>query len=198
MINQKSVDFKISPYLQESAMQIVVDIISTVIISVVFILADFPLIVTVLVIAGYFVMALFFHYKVTVQALTDKRKKDYVTERVSIKEFKFNEEYSFAGNRLGHSNARLTHPKEMHVCRYKISLADSNGEEIKLRSAASFKRAMQFAILDKYEIEQLQVTYLKRSKILIRVDLADDIDKIKSRKKRDQIKKVIHTINTTV
>lgn len=196
MINKKTISLRITPYLQETAIQIILDILIATIISIIFILTNFPLIATIAVVVGYFAIALFLHYRVTIQALVDKKKCDYITESVSIN--KFSEEYSFMGDRLGHSNIRLFYPKEMHVCRYKIYVTDSNGEKNKLRSVMSSKRSLQFAVLDKHQVERLNVTYLKRSKILIWVDLVDDIDKITNRKKKDQIKKALHTINMSI
>ena len=196
MINKKTISLRITPYLQETAIQIILDILIATIISIIFILTNFPLIATIAVVVGYSAIALFLHYRVTIQALTDKRKIDCITEKISIN--KFSEEYSFVGDSLGHSNIRLFYPKEMHVCRYKIYVTDSNGEKNKLRSVMSSKRFLQFAVLDKHQVEQLNVTYLKRSKILIWVDLVDDIDKITNRKKKDQIKKALHTINMSI
>lgn len=196
MVNEKAVSFRIKPYIQEATLQIILDILIMVIISTVLIFAKFPLIVCVAVVTGYFAIALVFHYRVVIQAIIDKRKEDYITETVSIK--KFIVEYSFAGDRLGRSNLRFFYPKEMQVWKYKIKALNNHGEEKKLRSVMSFRRLLQFAILDKQKIEDLQVTYLKRSKILVRVDLVEEIDKNTSKRKKETIKKAIDFINRSI
>ena len=62
----------------------------------------------------------------------------------------------------------------------------------------SFRRSLQFAVLDKQQIDHLQVTYLKRSKILIYVEMPDEIDKISSSKKKNVVEKAIRFINMSV
>lgn len=196
VVNEKAVSFRIKPYIQEDTLQIVLDILIMVIILTVLTFAKFPLIVCVAVVTGYFAIALVFHYRVVIQAIIDKRKENYITETVSIK--KFIDEYSFAGDRLGRSNLRFFYPKEMQVWKYKIKLLNNYGQEKKLRSVMSFRRLLQFSVLDKQQIEHLQVTYLKRSKILIRVDLVEEIDKNTSKRKREAIKKAIRFINMSI
>ncbi len=196
VVNEKTVSFRIKPYIQEATLQIILDILIMIIISTVLTIAKFPLIVSIAVVIGYFAIALVLHYRVVIQAIIDKRKEDYITETVSIK--KFIDEYSFAGDRLGRSNLRFFYPKEMQVWKYKIKVLNNYGQEKKLRSVMSFRRLLQFSILDKQQIEQLQVTCLKRSKILIRVDLVEEIDKNTSKRKREAIEKAIDFINRSI
>ena len=194
--NDKIVDFRINPYIQEATLQIALDIIVLVIVTAVLILASFPIIAWIAVDIAYFVIALIFHYRVVILALIDKQKCDYITEKISIKQFK--EEYSFAGDRLGHSNIRFFYPKEMQVQRYKVKVISGSGEENKLRTVMSLSRMLKFAILDKQQIEYLNVTYLKRSKVIVAFDLAQDIENIASKRTKDKIKKSIHCINTSI
>ena len=194
--NDKIVDFRINPYIQEATLQIALDIIVLVIVTAVLILASFPIIAWIAVDIAYFVIALIFHYRVVILALIDKQKCDYITEKISIKQFK--EEYSFAGDRLGHSNIRFFYPKEMQVQRYKVKVISGSGEENKLRTVMSLSRMLKFAILDKQQIEYLNVTYLKRSKVIVAFDLAQDIESIASKRTKDKIKKSIHCINTSI
>ena len=177
-------------------MQIALDIIVLVIVTAVLILASFPIIAWIAVDIAYFVIALIFHYRVVILALIDKQKCDYITEKISIKQFK--EEYSFAGDRLGHSNIRFFYPKEMQVQRYKVKVISGSGEENKLRTVMSLSRMLKFAILDKQQIEYLNVTYLKRSKVIVAFDLAQDTESIASKRTKDKIKKSIHCINTSI
>ena len=115
---------------------------------------------------------------------------------IRIKQFK--EEYSFAGDRLGHSYIRIFYPKEMHVGKYKLKVINDKGEEKKLRAVMSFKRTLKFIVFDKNEIEYLNITYLRKSKIIICFNLIEDIDKIPSKRKKDEIEKAINFINNAI
>lgn len=195
MVKEKTIDFRINPYIQETSVQIVLDVLVLITIFVVLMLAKFSLLVCIAVAIGYFILALLFHYRVIIQALKDKKKQDYITEIVSIKGFK--EEFSFIGDRLGHSYIRFFYPKDMRVCKYKIKVISDNGEEKKLRSVISSKRLLEFMMLDKQQIEILQVTYLKNSKILLHIDLVDEPVNFTGKSKK-VIEKAIHGINTSI
>ena len=192
----KTVKFRIQPYIQEVSLQIIIDMIAVALITVVFVVAEFPVIAYVLIDLVYFIVAVILHYKVLIQAIIDKNKRDYVTEKISIKQF--NGEYSFAGDRLGHSYIRIFYPKEMQVGKYKLKVINDKGEEKKLRAVMSFKRTLEFIVFDKNEIEYLNVTYLRKSKIIICFDLIEDIDKIPSKRKRAEIEKAINYINKAI
>lgn len=195
-ITDKIINYRIEPYKQEATIQIVLDLIAVSFVTVVFIIANIPAVVCVFVDLLYLIIVLNFHYKTLIQAIIDKNKKDYVTEKISLKQFK--EEYSFAGDRLGHSNMRFFYPKEMGIGKYKLKVITDKGEEKKLRSVMSFKRTLEFIVFDKNEIEYLNVTYLRKSKIIICFDLIDDIDKIPSKRKRTEIEKAINYINNGI
>lgn len=196
MVNEKTVSFRIEPYVQEAKVQIILDILIMTMMITMLTFASFPLIVSISVVSGYFAIALILHYKVVIQAMIDKRKGDYITETVCIK--KFIDEYSFSGDRFGHGYIRFFYPKEMRVWKYKIKVISTFGEENKLKSVMSFSRLLEFAVLDKQQIEFLQITYLKRSKIIIRVDLTEEIDKNTSSRKKQAINKAIHFINKSI
>ena len=53
-------------------------------------------------------------------------------------------------------------------------------------------------LTDKNEIEYLNVTYLRKSKIIICFDLIEDIDKIPNKRKRVEIEKAINYINKAI
>ena len=195
MVKEKTIDFRINPYIQETSVQIVLDVLILITIFMVLMLAKFSLLVCIAVAIGYFILALLFHYRVIIQALKDKKKQDYITEIVSVKGFK--EEFSFIGDRLGHSYIRFFYPKDMRVCKYKIKVISDNGEEKKLRSVISSKRLLEFMMLDKQQIEILQVTYLKNSKILLHIDLVDEPVNFTGKSKK-VIEKAIHGINTSI
>lgn len=197
MVNEKTIHFRIKPYLEEAAVQLIIDIFIMAILSIVLIVVEIPWVICIIIVVSYLIFALNFHYRVVIQALLDKKNENFTTEIVSVKSFV--EEYSFAGDRFGHSNIRFFYPTEMHVRKYKINLIDSQGEEKRIRSVMSFRRFIQFAILDRQQIRQLQVTYLKKSKILIQIDLIDEVNNKKiSKRKRETIEKAIYFINTSV
>ena len=195
-VTDKIVKFRIQPYKQEVSLQFIIDLIVSVLVTVVFVVADFPVVACVLFDILYFTVAVIFHYKTLIQAILDKSKRDFVTEKIRIKQFK--EEYSFAGDRLGHSYIRIFYPKEMQVGKYKLKVINDKGEEKKLRAVMSFKRTLEFIVFDKNEIEYLNVTYLRKSKIIICFDLIEDIDKIPSKRKRAEIEKAINYINKAI
>ncbi len=195
-VTDEIVKFRIQPYIKEVSLQFIIDLIVIVLVTVVFVIAKFPAIACILVDLLYFTVAVIFHYKTLIQAISDKNKRDYVTEKISIKQFK--EEYSFAGDRLGHSYIRFFYPKEMHVGKYKLKVINDKGEVKKLRAVMSFKRTLRFIDFDKNEIEYLNVTYLRKSKIIICFDLIEDIDKIPSKRKRAEIEKAINYINKAI
>ena len=195
-VTDEIVKFRIQPYIKEVSLQFIIDLIVIVLVTVVFVIAKFPAIACILVDLLYFTVAVIFHYKTLIQAISDKNKRDYVTEKISIKQFK--EEYSFAGDRLGHSYIRIFYPKEMQVGKYKLKVINDKGEEKKLRAVMSLKRTLEFIVFDKNEIEYLNVTYLRKSKIIICFDLIEDIDKIPSKRKRAEIEKAINYINKAI
>ncbi len=184
------------PYAQEATLQAVVDIIIMGIALTILTLADFPFGACVAVVTSYFILTLALHYRVLFQAFVDKSKRDYITEVVRIE--RFAEEFSFAGDRLGHSYIRFFYPKDMQVCKYGLTVTDMQGQKKRLRSVLSLKRLLQFTILDKQQIEYLEVTYLKRSKILIQVSLVENMGEKSNRKIRRVINKAIHSINTSI
>ena len=195
-VTDKAVNYRIEPYTQEAVLQFIIDFIVIVLITVVFVIAQFPAFACVLVDLLYLIFAIILHYKTLIQAILDKNKRDYITEKISIKQFK--EEYSFAGDRLGHSYIRLFYPKEMQVSKYKLKVINDRGEEKKLRAVMSFRRTLRFIYFDKNEIEYLNVTYLRKSKIIICFDLIEDIDKIPNKRKRAEIEKAINYINKAI
>ena len=196
MINEKIINFRIKPYAQEATLQAGIDIIVMVLTASVLFVVKFPLIICISVVVGYFAISLALHYRVLIQAFVDKRKGDFITEKVSVKQF--SEEYSFAGDWLGHSYICILYPKDMQVRKYGAKVVNNHGEEKKLRSVMSFRRLLHFSILDKQQVEHLQVIYLKRSKILVWCDLVEEKDKKLSGKWEKTIKKTIHFINSSI
>ena len=198
MVNKKTVSFRIKPYIQEATLQAVIDIFVMVLTASFLLIVKFPLVICIFVVTGYFAIALALHYRVLIQAFVDKHKGDFITETISVK--RFSEEYSFAGDMLGNSYISIFYPKEMHVRKYRVKVVNNHGEEKKLRSVMSFRRLLQFAVLDKQQIEYLQIIYLKRSRILIWCNLIEETDKKLSRRKKDEkkTKKAIHFINMSI
>lgn len=195
MVKEKTIRFRINPYIQEVSLQMVIDMFVLITILVVLTLANFHLLLCVAVATGYFIIAMLLHYKVAIQAIVDKNKSEYTTELVSIKSFKY--EYSFVGDRFGHSYISFFYPKDMKVCKYQISVIGDNGTEKKLRSVMSTKRLLEFMMLDKQQVEYLQVTYLKNSKILLYVDLPDELVDFTGKRKKT-IEKAVNCINTSI
>jgi len=161
--------------------------------TTVLIFAKFPVIAYIAVNVVYLIFALIFHYRVIIQAIIDKCNCNCISETICIKMFK--EEFSFAGDRLGHSNIHFFYPKEMQVGKYKLKVIGKNGELKQLRAVMSLRRLQEFSAFHKYEIEYFNVTYLKKSKVVVSFDLVEDVDKIVSKRKKEEIKKAIYNIN---
>ena len=196
MVIKKLVNLRIKPYIQEDSLQIIWDIVIITIVLLVLCFANFPLMICLAFVLGYSIIVLVFYYRVVIEALIDRKKEDYVTELVEIK--KFVDEFSLAEDRFGRSNIRFLYPAEMNIGRYKIHTVTNYGEEKKLRSIMSFRRTVKFMLLEHQKIEYLQVTYLKRSKILIQVNLPQEPDNKMSRKQQIIIDKSISFINMSI
>ncbi len=181
MISPKIINFRIEPYVKEASIQIVIDVIVISLLMGAMSILGFP----VVGIGGsliYLVIAMIFHYRVLLCAIIDKRKGDYITKTVRIKGFKH--EFSFAGNRGGESFIRSFYPKEEGVDRDIIYVNDEQNEKKKLRTVSSHRRRQKFTVLELCHVEKLRITYLKRSGIIIDVDIDEDINKIKSKNAR--------------
>ena len=126
-MTKKDIRFRLQPYLEEAILQGIIDAFVVALLSVVLILVEMPWFVCLAADILYIVVALNFHYKLIFQAIIDIRQGDWTAELVSIGNIK--EEYSFAGDRLGHSSVRLFYPKEADVRRYKIYVTDQAGKE---------------------------------------------------------------------
>lgn len=127
MVSEKIIGFRIKPYAQESTLQAGIDIIVMVLTAPVLSVVKVPLSICIFATAGYFAIALTLHYRVLIQAFIDKCKGDFITETISIKLFA--EEYSFAGDRLGHSYIRIFYPKEMQVGKFKVKVVNNHGDK---------------------------------------------------------------------
>ncbi len=195
-VTDRIIKFRIKPYVQETILQFIIDVFVLGLVTVIFVIAELPANACVLVDLLYLIFAVIFHYNTLIQAISDKKKRDYITEKISVKQFY--KEYSFAGDRLGHSYIRFFYPKDMQVGKYVLKIINENGEEKKLRAVMSLKRTLKFIVFDKNEIEYLNVTYLRKSKIIICFDLIEDIDIIPSKRKRAEIEKAINYINNAI
>lgn len=196
MVNEKMVDYRIEPYFHESSIQIMIDLLCVGLAAIVMIIARFPLSYFIFVAGGYSILALFLHYRVSIQALIDKRKKDYVTEVLSIKSY--SNEFSFVENGKRESYIHNFYAKDKDVDKRKIKVIDVNKKNKKLRSVMSTGRWLKFSVFNEQQINHLQVTYLKRSKILIQVDLVEELDKKIKTKNKKEIEKALHHINFSV
>lgn len=59
-----------------------------------------------------------FRYRITIQALIDKKNNDIVTETICIEQRRFYKETSFGADRLGNSYIRFFYPKETQISKY--------------------------------------------------------------------------------
>ena len=193
-VDGRIINYRVGHFLQETGIVIFQDVLIMILIFTGCCWMDIPVIVAVVFSLFDIVINLIFYYKVIIQAIIDKDKLEYTTEILAIKEF--NAEKTIACDRDRRSYVRFLFPKDMDVNRYKIRVINQSGEEKKLRTITSKRRISRFVDLKwDYQIECLKVTYLKRSKILIGVELVEELDKKTTRKQRNEIEKTIRAIN---
>ena len=139
-LNKDIVEYRIQPYIKEASIQLILDIIIIGVVVIISLFVGFSVAICTTIIVGYIIMALLLHYRIAIQAIIDIRKGDYVTETVYLKEF--DEEYSFIGDRTGHSYIQYFYPKDMHVRKMKIKVIKLDCRIMKIRSVMSFIRVL--------------------------------------------------------
>jgi len=128
-------------------------------------------------------------------ALIDTKRCDYITEIVSIKLFR----EELLGFRVKEFFSLKRTWFDGNIQRYKVEVIDKNGKTKILRTMTSTRRAGSIQLLDHYyQIKDFKVIYLKRSKILITVDLAEELDKNISKKKRKPIERELSIIRNSI
>ena len=165
----KFVDYFLEPYLKEAVLKLIIDIISIGLLTVIMAALNFPIRYFIYVFIGYGVLVYFLSYRIIIRLSIDKRRKDYVTEIVSVKDF--DEEQSLTGGYQGFSYIHRFYPQNMDVTRYKVNVIDKQSKKKKLRSVMSYRRRHIFRVFRERNINYLKITYLKRSKIIIHVEL---------------------------
>ena len=196
MIEKKTIVFRLEPYSRLAARAAMLDVVIVAVWVALSVVLDFPSIACIGVLFGYSVLALILHYRVILQALVDKRKGDLVTDTVDVQCFL--EEFSFVGNRFGQSYVNSFYPKEMDVLQLKLIVVDESEKKKRLRAVMSHKCRSALAQLKKQGISRVRITYLKRSKIVIFIELAEELDEKVSRKTKTEIEKALRTLNRSV
>ena len=196
-INKDFIDFRIKPYKQEAGVQIVLDAILIIFVFVGSTLVGFPIYVPICISAVDFSLGILLYYITLIRAITDRNKGELITERVRIN--KSCDERTIAHNRAGESPLRFFYPKNESVSRHKIEVINELGEKKKLRAVMSFRRLLDLCTLKiSYQIEWVDITYLKRSKILIWVDIPESEYKKSSKKMQRRLEKEYRFINKSV
>ena len=143
----------------------------------------------------YFIALLSTQYRMLILALIDTKRCDYITEIVSIKLFR----EELLGFRVKEFFSLKRTWFDGNIQRYKVEVIDKNGKTKILRAITSTRRAGSIQLLDHYyQIKDFKVIYLKRSKILITVDLAEELDKNISKKKRKPIERELSIIRNSI
>lgn len=191
------VNFRLEPYFREATLQLMLDILILTLVSILLSLV-FPVTLYLGIDACYIIVHLSFYYRVVIQAVIDRRKEDYITEIVTIN--KITSEISLAGNRKGHSYIRHFYSKEKDVDKTKVVAINNDGNKVKLRTVISWDRRYKLIFLKNQQIDQLRVTYLKRSKILIYIDIPENIVIAQGSKKKNEkmIENAIRFLNKEV
>ena len=189
------IDCFLEPYFKEVVLKIIIDIIGIGLVTAFMAAFNFPVRYFIYVFLGYGALVYIPSYRIIINALIDKHKKDYITETFCLKDY--DEELSLSGEHFGYSYIHRFYPKDMHVTRYKIKVIDKDGKKKKLRSVMSYRRVHKFWLFHEQSIN-LQITYLKRSKIIIHVELAEKIDKKTNKKDVKEIEKALHIINMSL
>ena len=192
MITKKLIKYRTEPYFREAELLIFLDILCIALIVGVSVLIGVPVLLNLSFVMGYIALAFILYHKVTVRALIDRRHGDYITEILHIDQFDY--EVHLATDRWGRGYVRYLYPA---LTKYRIKVTDSNGKKKQLRAIMSFGCSIRiFIVQDKIPMS-LQVTYLKRSKILICMQVPEgvDIEKYMKKKEARQFYKTLHQIN---
>jgi hypothetical protein len=145
----------------------------------------------------YYGLQFLFNYRLGILALIDRVKKDYESKVISIESVKI--ESSWSGW-LWHSIITSFYPKELEVNRYKIICSDESGNKDTLRLVMSREQSISLydLFIMEYKISEIQTTYCKRTKILIKLDMINDVKKNYTKRENSEIIYAISRINRKI
>lgn len=195
MNKKQTVYFRVRPYIQEAVLVGGFHILIVVLLLIGLAHGDISISWRFAICGIYFIALLSTQYRMLILALIDMKRCDYITEIAGIKLFK----EELLGVRVKEFFSLKRTWFDENIQRYKVEVIDKNGKKKILRTITSTKRAGCIQSLDHYyQIKDFKITYLKRSKILIAVDLAEELDKNISKKEKKTIEKELRIIRNSI
>lgn len=155
-------------------------------------LSILPLIV---ITVGYFILATLLHYRIAILQLIDIIKGEMAKETVQLCNFKG--ENSWSGW-MGNSNVSKFYPKDKLVDRFRIYYLNKSNEIKFVRLILSHDKLTKIydTFLEENKLGNIEICYLKRSKILVAINLLSNIKyNNKMEKYYKRIEKTVDQIN---
>lgn len=148
----------------------------------------FPLIIMT---TGYFISTTLLHYRIAVLAFIDIKKSDMVKQKVKLCNLKG--ENSWSGW-LGYSNVAKFYPKNKLVDRYRIYyFSKANGNKfVRLIMSIDKRKKIHETFFVDNTLENIEICYLRRSKVLVSFNLLTD------QKYHKNIEKAINQLNNMI
>ena len=197
-VSKEDIYFRTEPYLKEAGAHLGFDIFAWILVNGVCIWAQFPVLWILGLNAVYLLIDLLFVYRLIFKILKDRKEMETITETGTV--IRFDQDHTGI-SRGSQENGYVSwfYPEETYgwVSKRRLTIIDSAGVKKKIRSFMSFSRQLDFKPVKDY-FGQYQITYLKRSKILIGVSVPDvPIDELPNRIRKPLIK-ALKRINNSI
>lgn len=175
------IDEQIHAYVCQSMVSSIIDIIVFIFFGTIFILtfsknptdADKDIILSIICpfIALYIIQSCLINHRVLIAALIDKMQNNVVTEIISPTELKEDAPFKSYGIT---NNITIFYDKEMNVKKYKLFYINDKKRFIRFIMSEKKRFKTCTEIINNPNIEKIQISYYKHSKMLISVALPKD------------------------
>lgn len=175
------IDEQIHAYICQSMVSSIFDIIVFIFFGTIFILtfsqnptdADKDIILSILCpfIALYIIQSCLINHRVLIAALVDKIQNNIITETISP--IKLKEDTQFKSYAIT-NNITIFYDKEMSVKKYKLFYRTDKKRFVRLIMSEKKRFKTCTEIINNTNIDKIQITYYKHSKMLISVALPKD------------------------
>ena len=120
---------------------------------------------------AYFLIAIILHYLIAALVVIDIAKGDIIRKSVNIIDFSI--ESSWSGDRLMHSRVSRFFPKNMLVDRFKLYYVNDlyKKQYVRLIMSKEKRRIVYDAFVEDDSLNNVEIVYLKRSKVLLFFDI---------------------------
>jgi hypothetical protein len=191
----------VSPYIKESKVSFIIAIAVLILVFAVclFALEDKieALLLSLCIVVVFLLIDYLLNYQLGINAFIDAKKMNIITRKVELVDIK--RELQFSGRY--ESLISKFYSRDMHISRYLIICKDAEDNICKFRTTMSLERYSNFYKLLKMkgQIDKFNITYLKRSKIIIWMELTGELtSKELSKKQIEEINGFLKTINSRI